>query len=119
MSALCQKRTKCIAERSGVEPSRTGPVERDVLARICRPLELIAECVDGTDDRFTPGHELSRSCLGARRVHQLRIFSWQTRRASQRLGPGLHLARDLRSPPGPVGRDLEADLRSLYTTDLP
>jgi hypothetical protein len=32
------------------ELSGTGPVEWDVLARIRRPLELIAERVDGTDD---------------------------------------------------------------------
>ena len=31
------------------ETSWTGPVERDVLARICRPLKLEAERIDGTD----------------------------------------------------------------------
>src|SRR5262249_42529996 len=83
------------------------------------PLELIAERVDGTDDRFAPGHELSGSGLGARRVHQLRIFSRQTRRASQCLRPGLHFSSDLRSPPGTVRRDLEGNPRALDTTDLP
>src|SRR5262252_6599486 len=50
------------------ETSWTGPVERDVLARIRRPLKLEAERVDGTDRRFAPGHELSRPGFGARRV---------------------------------------------------
>jgi hypothetical protein len=35
--------------------SRTGPVERDVLARIGGPLELEAEGIDGVDSRFGPG----------------------------------------------------------------
>src|SRR5262245_60852990 len=99
--------------------SWTGPVERDVLARIRRPLKLEAERVDGTDDRFAPGHELSRPGLGARRVHQLRIFSRQTCRAGQSLGPGLHFAGDLGSPLGAVRRDLERDPRALYAANLP
>src|SRR6516165_6311984 len=101
------------------EPSRTDPVERDVLARIRRPLEFVAECIDGTDRRFAPGHELSGSGLGTRRVHQLRIFSRQAGRAGQGLSPGLHFAGDLRSPLGAVGRDLERDARALDAPDLP
>jgi hypothetical protein len=48
-----------------------------VLARIRRPLKLVAERIDGTDRRFAPGHELPGFGLGARRVHELRIFSRQ------------------------------------------
>ena len=101
------------------EPLWTGPVEWDVFARIRRPLELVAERIDGTDRRFAPSHELSGSGLGARRVHELRIFSRQARRAAQGRGPGLHFAGDLRSPLGAVGRDLEGDLRPLHATQLP
>ena len=101
------------------EPSRTGPVERDVLARIRRPLKLIAERIDGTDRRFAPGHELSGSGLGARRVNELWIFSRQTCRAGQGLGPRLHFAGDLRSPIGAVGRDLEGDLCAFHAPHLP
>ena len=59
-SLMCEKRR---------DPSWAGPVERDVFARICRPLKLVAERMDGTDRRRAPGHELPRSGLGARRVH--------------------------------------------------
>src|SRR6266513_253468 len=46
------------------EPSRPGPVERDVLARVGCPLELVAEGVDGANRRFAPGHDLSGSGFG-------------------------------------------------------
>src|SRR6266404_5652980 len=100
-------------------PSWTRPVERDVFARIGRPLKLEGERIDGTDRRFAPSHELPGSGLGTRRVHELRIFSRQARRAGQGLGPGLHFAGNLRSPPGAVGRDLEGDPRPLHAPDLP
>src|SRR6202022_1345935 len=101
------------------QASWTGPVERDVLARVHRPLKSVAERVDGTDRRFTPGYELSGSRLGAGRVHKLRIFSRQAGRASQGLGPSLYLARDLHSPLSPGGRDLKADARALDAPPLP
>src|SRR5215468_2874358 len=81
--------------------SRAGPVERDVFARIRRPLELVAKRIHGADRRLAPGYEQwAGSCLGAWRVHELRILSRQARRARQRLRPRLHLSRDLRSPVG-------------------
>src|SRR5262245_1699214 len=101
------------------ETSRTGPVERDVLARIRRPLKLEAERIDGADRCFAPSHELSGPGLGARRVHELRIFSRRARRAGQGFGPGLHLAGDLVSPLATVGRDLERDPRALHAPQLP
>jgi len=61
--------------------SWTSPVERDVLARIR---------IAGTHRWFAPGHELSRPGLGARRVHQLRIFSRQTCRAGQERAAAMH-----------------------------
>src|ERR1700730_10528314 len=101
------------------QASWTGPVERDVLARVHRPLKSVAERVDGTDRRFTPGYELSGSRLGAGRVHKLRIFSRQAGRASQGLGPSLHFAGDLHSPLGAVGRDLKAYPSALHAPHLP
>jgi hypothetical protein len=34
----------------------TGPIERNVFARIRRPLKLVPERIDRTHHRFTPGH---------------------------------------------------------------
>src|SRR5262249_29024950 len=101
------------------EPSRTRPVERNVLARVHRPFELEAERIDRTDRRLAPGHDLPGTGLGAGRVHELRIFSRQAGRPGQTLGPRLHLAGDLGSPAGAVRRDLERDPRALDATDLP
>ena len=65
-----------------------GPAHSNgLLARICHPVKLEAERIDGTDRRFAPGHELPGSGLGARRVHELRIFSRHTRRAGQKRWP--------------------------------
>src|SRR3989454_10076971 len=90
--------------------SRASPVERNVLAGTRRPLEFVTKRVDGTDRRLAPGYELwAGSCLGAWRVHELRILSRQACRSRQRLCPGLDLPGDLRSPVGAVGRDLECD----------
>src|SRR5262249_43493216 len=101
------------------ELSWTGPVERNVLARIRCPLKLEAERIDGTHHRLTPGYKLSGSSFRAGRVHELRIFSRQACRASQSLGPGLHFARDFCSPLSTVGRDLIGDPRTLRTPKLP
>src|SRR5262249_11420646 len=57
------------------ELSWTGPIERNVFARISRPLELKAERIHQTHDRFAPGYELSGSGLRSGWVHELRIFS--------------------------------------------
>src|ERR1043166_5360400 len=97
----------------------TGPVERDVLARIGRPLEFEPERIDRTDGRFAPGHDLSRPGLGARRVDELRILPGQTGRAGQGVGPGFHLAGDLGAPICAVGRDLKSDPRALHAANLP
>src|SRR5215468_950920 len=100
--------------------SRAGPVERNVLARVRCPLELVAKRIHGADRRLAPGYELwAGSCLGAWRVHELRILPWQTRWSRQRLRPRLHLSRDLRSPVRAVGRNLERDPCALHSTKLP
>src|SRR5215831_4507430 len=99
---------------------RASPVERDVLARIRRPLELVAERIHGADRRLAPSYELrAGSCLAAGRVRELRILSRQARRSGQRLRPRLHLARDFRSPVGVVGGNLEHDPCALDSTTLP
>src|SRR5262249_51524344 len=97
------------------ELSWTGPIERNVLARIRCPLKLEAERIDGTRHRLAPGYKLSGSGFRAGWVHELRIFSRQACRASQSLGPGLHFARDFCSPLSTVGRDLIGDPRTLRT----
>jgi hypothetical protein len=53
----------------------TRPIERNVLARIRRPLKLEAKRINRTHRRFAPSHKLSGSGLRAGRVHELRIFS--------------------------------------------
>src|SRR4029079_16429844 len=65
-----------------------------------------------------PSHELSWTGFGARRVHELRLFSRQTRRAGQRLGPGFDFASDLGTPLSAVRRNLEGNARALYAADL-
>src|SRR5207245_6065735 len=96
------------------------PVERDVLARIRRPLELVAERIHGTDRGLAPGHQLRTGPrLTAGRVHELRICPRQARRPRQRFRPGLHLSRDLRPPVGAVGRDLESNPGALHPANLP
>src|SRR5215472_6726054 len=129
MSALCQKRTHALQQiGSGnsfgtsikrCELSWTGPIERNVLARIRCPLKLEAERIDGTRHRLAPGYKLSGSGFRAGWVHELRIFSRQACRASQSLSPGLHFARDFCSPLSAVGRDLIGDPRTLRTPKLP
>src|SRR5437867_4564270 len=99
--------------------SRAVPVERDVLARIDRPLEPEAERVDRANCRFAPGHDVAGAGLRTGRVDQLRIFAGQAGRAADRIGPGLDLAGDLGAPAGPVGRDLEGDPGALDAADLP
>src|SRR6516162_6618403 len=101
------------------ELSWTGPIERNVLARIRCPLKLEAERIDGTRHRLAPGYKLSGSGFRAGWVHELRIFSRQACRASQSLSPGLHFARDFCSPLSAVGRDLIGDPRTLRTPKLP
>src|SRR6516165_10465352 len=101
------------------ELSWTGPIERNVLARIRYPLKLEAERIDGTHHRLAPGYKLSGSGFRAGRVHELRIFSRQACRASQSLSPGLHFARDFCSPLSAVGRDLIGDPRTLRTPKFP
>src|SRR5262249_30800188 len=72
------------------------PVERDVLARARRPLELVAEGIHGADGRLAPRDELTAGArLATRRVRELRILSRQARRPRQRLCPGLHFSRNL------------------------
>src|SRR6516162_8003532 len=101
------------------EPSRTGPIERDVLAQICRPLEFVAECIDGTDRHLPqvtscpgpvsePGGFISCGYFPGRLVGPVRA-----------LAQAFHFAGDLRSPLGAVGRDLERDARALDAPDLP
>src|SRR6516164_991673 len=101
------------------ELSWTGPIERNVLARIRCPLKLEAERIDGTRHRLAPAYKLSGSGFRAGWVHELRIFSRQACRASQSFGPGLHFARDFCSPLSAVGRDLIGDPRTLRTAKLP
>src|SRR5215468_1718260 len=129
MSALCQKQKYASQQTSRgnsfgtsakrCELSWTGPIERNVLARIRCPLKLEAERVDGTHQRLTPGYKLSGSGFRAGRVHELRIFSRQACRASQSLGPSLHFACDFCSPLSTVGRDLIGDPRTLRTPKFP
>ena len=73
------------------EQSRTRPLERDVLARIGRPLKLVAEGIDGADRRFPPGHDLSGSGLGAGQVDQLWILSRRARQSGQGLRPRIYV----------------------------
>ena len=44
----------------------TSPIERNVFARIRRPLKLVAERIDRTRHRFAPGHKLPWSGLQRR-----------------------------------------------------
>src|SRR5262249_60485378 len=46
------------------------------------------------------------------------VYARGARRARQGVGPGLHLAGDLGSPLGAVGRDLEGDSRALHAPQL-
>src|SRR5262249_50899835 len=101
------------------ELCRTGPIERNVLARIRCPLKLEAERIHRTHQRPAPGYKLSGSGFRAGRIHELRIFSRQACRASQSLGPSLHFACDFCSPLSAVGRDLKGDPRTLRTPKLP
>src|SRR5262249_6693089 len=101
------------------EPSRTAPVERNVFARVHRPLKLEAERIHRTDRRLAPGHDLPGPGLGAGWVHELRVFPRRAGRPGQGLGPGLHPAGDLGPPAGAVRRDLERDARALDAADLP
>ena len=50
-----------VATRSATRLKRcellwTGPIERNVFARIRRPLKLVPERIDRTHHRFAPGH---------------------------------------------------------------
>src|SRR3989454_738276 len=100
--------------------SRARPVEGNVLARVRRPLPFVVEGVNGADRRLPPRHPLcARPGLAAGCIHELWIRAWQTRRPCQSLGPRLDLSGDLDSPVSAVGRDLERDLRPLYTAKLP
>jgi hypothetical protein len=100
-----------------VRPLWTGPVERDVLARIRCPLELEAERIDRTHPRFAPGHNLSRSGSEPGAFISCGYFYREARRAGQGLGSGFRFANDFRSPLGVVGRDLEGDPRTLHASD--
>src|SRR4029079_7590039 len=94
------------------------PSRMECACSIRRPLEFVSERIDRADHRFAPGHELSWTRFGAWRVHELRIFSRQTRGASQRLGPGFDFAGDLSTPLSAVRRNLEGNERALYAADL-
>src|SRR5258708_29011822 len=83
---------KPAAERAASR-SRPFPVERDVLSRIERVVELEAMRVDRENRRLAPGHELrSGAGLTARRVDELRILPRRAGRAADGLGPALSLA---------------------------
>src|ERR1700676_1779964 len=91
--------TMVTSAASSISRSRAGPVERDVLARIGRPLEVVAERLDRADRRFAPGQELRAGAgFAARRVHHLRVFAGVAGRPGQRVRPGLDLADDLDPP---------------------
>ena len=106
------KRTQC-------QRSWTGPVKRNVLARICRPLKLVTESIDGTAGRLAPSNDLSWPGLGAWRVHELRISIRYARRAGQGLSPGFDFTGDLGPPVGAIRRDLKDDPCTFDATDLP
>src|SRR5262245_15426302 len=99
--------------------SRTRPVERNVLARVRRPLELVAECIHAADGGLAPRDELwPRPRLAARGVHELRILARPAGRPGQGLRPRPDLPGDLRSPVRAVWRDLERDAGALYSANL-
>ena len=104
---------------SGCELSWTGPIERNVLARIRRPLKLVAESIDGTVRRLAPSNDLPWPGLGAWSVHELRIFIRYARRAGQDLSLGFDFTSDLGSPVGAIRRDLKDDPRAFDASDLP
>src|SRR5260370_22943247 len=98
----------------------SAPVERDVLGRIQRVLELEAVRVDRENRRLRPGAELrSGPGFAAGRVHQLRILPGRARRSADRLGPGLALADDLDAPMAEIGRNLIPDFGPLDAAALP
>src|ERR1700758_1364787 len=114
---VCAGRSPYASQHRG--PSWTSPVERNVLARVRCPLEVVAERIHGADGRFTPGHELrAGSSLRPGRVHELRIFTRRARWPGQRLRPGFHLSGNLCSPVTQVGRDLERDACPLHAKQL-
>src|SRR5580704_2745732 len=104
----------------GADQSGAFPVERDVLGRIERVVELEAMRVDRKDRRLAPGDQLRTGAgLAARRVDQLRILAGRAGGTADRLGPGLDLADDLDAPMPEIGRDLIGDLGALDAAALP
>src|SRR6185503_15271626 len=116
---LCRMRGRAAVDAQSQTRSGTGPVKWNVFARVRRPAELVAKRINRTVDRFSPGDDLSRPGLGARRIDELRIFVRRARRPGQRLGPGLDLAGNLGPPTGTIRRDLECDPRAFDAADLP
>src|SRR5262249_44747392 len=90
----------------GTAPDRLGSeaVERDVLGRIQRVLELETVPVNREDCRLAPGDKLRPGAgFAARSVDQLRIFPRRAGRPNDRLGPGLDPADDLDAPMAEIG----------------
>src|SRR5262245_22451637 len=65
-----------------------------------------------------PTSQVVRDRSRSQGVHELGIFSRQTRWAGQGLGPGSDFVGDLGSPLSAVGRNLEGDPRTLYAANL-
>src|SRR5437667_912769 len=106
----------------GGGPDRSGsdPVERDVLGRIQRVLELKAVRVDRQDRRLAPGDKLRPGArFAAWSVHQLRILPRQAGGPDDRLGPGLDPADDLDAPMAEIGGNLISDFGPLDAAALP
>ena len=115
----CRGRFQAIGKRTWRQQSWTGPVKRNVLARIRRPLKLESESIDGTARRLAPGDDLSWAGLGSRWIDELWIFARYARRAGQGLGPGFDFAGDLGAPVGAIWRDLKSDPCAFDASDLP
>ena len=114
----CRGMFQAIGKRSRRQQSWTGPVKRNVLARIRRPLKLESESIDGTARRLAPGDDLSWAGLGSRWIDELWIFIRYARRAGQGLGPGFDFAGDS-VPQWERSRDLKSDPCAFDASDLP
>src|SRR5262252_11084963 len=115
-SACCRRPDAHGRPRDRRASDRLGsdPVERDVLGRIQRVLELEAVRVNREDRRLSPGDKLRPGAgFAAWSIHQLRILPGQAGRSDDRLGPGLELADDLDAPMAEIGGNLIGDIGPL------